>query len=60
MIYDAATKTVVYDSPPPEFLAGVAGALFILPWPWSDQAALALSFALMAWNWRAARRERAS
>ena len=26
MIYDAATKTVVYDSPPPEFLAGVAGA----------------------------------
>ncbi len=42
------------------WLAGVAGALFILPWPWSDQAALALSFALMAWNWRAARRERAS
>ena len=39
-------------------LAGVAAALFILPWPWSDQAAIGLSFALIAWNWFVAKQEK--
>jgi TRAP transporter 4TM/12TM fusion protein len=40
------------------WLAGAAGALFILPWPGSDEVALALSAALIVWNWSAARRAR--
>ncbi len=41
-------------------LAGAAGALFIYPFTGSDRIALALSAALIAWNWLSARRERAA
>ncbi len=41
------------------WLAGVAAILFVVPWPWSDEIAVVLSLALTAWNWLAARREKA-